>query len=217
MAIFGANDGPANLVLNQVNAGSMFPASVSGAQVLFDGVPAPMIYALAGQVSAVVPFEVAGKQQTVIQYQYNAGNGNVVSNTVTVPVVAALPGIFSLDASGTGPGAILNPDNSVNTAANPVPMGGYIQIFATGGGAVVGGAMDGALAPGAGDLVTQPVTATIGGVTAPVLYAGPAPGLVNGVIQVDLTVPVGLASGAQPVVIKVGNASSQKGITVAVQ
>ena len=217
VAIFGANDGPANLVLNQVNAGSMFPASVSGAQVLFDGVPAPMIYALAGQVSAVVPFEVAGKQQTVIQYQYNAGNGNVVSNTVTVPVVAALPGIFSLDASGTGPGAILNPDNSVNTAANPVPMGGYIQIFATGGGAVVGGAMDGALAPGAGDLVTQPVTATIGGVTAPVLYAGPAPGLVNGVIQVDLTVPVGLASGAQPVVIKVGNASSQKGITVAVQ
>jgi uncharacterized protein (TIGR03437 family) len=185
--------------------------------VLFDGVPATMIYALAGQVSAIVPFEVAGKQQTVIQYQYSDGNGAVVSNTVTVPVVAALPGVFALDASGSGPGAILNANYSVNSAANPVAAGGVIQVFGTGGGAIVGGATDGGLAPGAGGLVTQPVTATIGGVTANVLYAGPAPGLVNGVMQIDLTVPAGLAAGAQPVVITVGTVASQKGITVAVQ
>jgi trimeric autotransporter adhesin len=115
-------------------------------------------------VSAIVPFEVAGKQQTVVQYQYNAGNGSVVSNSVTLPVTAAAPAIFAINASGSGPGAILNADYSLNTAANPVAAGSYIQIFATGGGAIVGGATDGALAPGAGSLVTQPVTATIGGV-----------------------------------------------------
>jgi len=136
---------------------------------------------------------------------------------VTVPVVAALPGIFSLNTSGTGPGAILNTDYSVNSASNPVAAGGAIQVFGTGGGAIVGGATDGALAPGAGSLVTQSVTATIGGVAASVLYAGPAPGQVNGVMQVNLQIPEGLAAGSQPVVITVGTAASQKGITVAVK
>ena len=91
-----------------------------------------------------------------------------------------------------------------------------MQIFGTGGGGIVGGATDGALAPGAGSLVTQPVTATIGGMTATVDYAGPAPYLVNGAIQVNLTIPPGLTPGPQPVVITVGTAQSQAGITVAV-
>jgi uncharacterized protein (TIGR03437 family) len=175
------------------------------------------VYARANQVSAIVPFEVAGEKQTAIQYQYNPGNGAVISNTVTVPVVAALPGIFALDASGSGPGAILNQNSSVNRASNPAAAGSVIQVFGTGGGATVGGATDGALAPGAGSLVTQPVTATIGGVPAKVDYAGPAPGLVNGAIQVNLTIPAGLSPGPQPVVITVGTAASPNGITVAVE
>ncbi|MGA2592693.1 MAG: endo-1,4-beta-xylanase [Bryobacteraceae bacterium] len=217
VTIFGSNYGPANLAINQVDSSGRFPASVSGVQVLFDGVPAPMVYARANQVSAIVPFEVAGEKQTAIQYQYNPGNGAVISNTVTVPVVAALPGIFALDASGSGPGAILNQNSSVNRASNPAAAGSVIQVFGTGGGATVGGATDGALAPGAGSLVTQPVTATIGGVPAKVDYAGPAPGLVNGAIQVNLTIPAGLSPGPQPVVITVGTAASPNGITVAVE
>jgi len=217
VTVFGANLGPGTLVGAQVDSSNMFPTSVAGAQVLFDGMPAPLVYAEVNQVSAIVPFEVAGKQQTVVQYQYNAGNGSVVSNSVTLPVTAAAPAIFAINASGSGPGAILNADYSLNTAANPVAAGSYIQIFATGGGAIVGGATDGALAPGAGSLVTQPVTATIGGAPANVIYAGPAPGEVNGVLQVDLQVPAGLASGPQPVVITVGTAATQNGITVAVQ
>ncbi len=217
VTVFGANLGPGTLVGAQVNSSNMFPTSVAGAQVLFDGVPAPLVYAEVNQVSAIVPFEVAGKQQTVVQYQYNAGNGAVVSNSVTLPVTASAPAIFAINASGSGPGAILNADYSLNTAANPVAAGSYIQIFATGGGAIVGGAIDGALAPGAGSLVTQPVTATIGGAPANVIYAGPAPGEVNGVLQVDLQVPTGLASGPQPVVITVGTAATQNGITVAIQ
>jgi endo-1,4-beta-xylanase len=217
VTIFGADYGPADLVATQLTGSGDFPTSVAGVQVTFDGVPAPLVYAKTGQVSAIVPFAVAGKQQTVIQYQYNPGSGAVVSNTATAPVAAAAPAIFSLDASGSGPGAILNVDYSVNSAANPVAAGGAIQVFGTGGGGIVGGASDGAPASGAGTLVTQPVTATIGGVAANVLYAGPAPGLVNGVIQVNLTIPAGLTPGPQPVAITVGTAASQKGITVAVK
>ena len=212
----GYGFGPASLVNYQLDSSGKFSTNLGGVEVLFDGVPAPLVYAEAGQVSAVVPFEVAGEQQTAIQYRYNPGGGTVVSNTATMPVAAAVPAIFSLAETGSGPGAIENQDYSINGASNPAASGTEIQIFGTGGGSVAD-AIDGALAPGAASLVTQPVTATIGGVNAQVDYAGPAPGLVNGAIQVNLTVPSGLTSGPQPVVITVGTAQTQAGITVAVK
>ncbi len=94
--------------------------------------------------------------------------------------------------------------------------GNAIILLATGGGTVVGGAVNGALAPGIGQQ-TLNVTATVGGLPANILYSGPAPGLVNGVLQVNLTVPVGLASGPQAVIISVAGGPSQTGITVDVK
>jgi uncharacterized protein (TIGR03437 family) len=194
VTLFQVNDGPPNLTAAQPDSNGLFPSILAGAQVFFDGVAAPLIYAVAGQVSAVVPYEVAGQQQTTIQYQYNG----VKSNAVTVPVAPSAPAIFAADASGSGPGAILNQDNSLNSTANPATGGSVIALFATGGGAID------ALA----------VTATIGGVPATVVYSGPAPGEVNGVMQINLMAPPGLA-GVQPVVVTVGTQSSQSGITVA--
>jgi len=211
VTLFQANYGPGTLVGAQLDKNGLVSSNLASTQLFFDGAAAPLIYALAGQVSAVVPFEVAGKQQTVIQYEYNG----VTSNTVTIPVVQSLPAIFAADETGSGPGSILNQDYSLNTAANPAPGGSVIQVLATGGGTIKGGATDGALAPGVGSQ-TLPVTATIGGVPATVVYAGPAPGEVNGVLQVNLTIPSGL-TGAQPVIITAGNVSSQNGITVAVK
>jgi uncharacterized protein (TIGR03437 family) len=211
VTLFQVNYGPGTLAGAQLDGNGLVSSNLAGTQVFFDGVAAPLIYAVAGQVSAVVPFEVAGKQQTVIQYQYNG----VKSNTVTLPVAQSFPAIFAADATGSGPGAILNQDYSLNTTANPAPGGSVVIVFATGGGTIQGGATDGALAPGPGNQ-TLPVTATIGGVPATVVYAGPAPGEVNGVMQVNLTVPTGMA-GVQPVIISIGNVLSQSGITVAVK
>ena len=217
LAIFGVGYGygPANPV--KVDANGDLPFNFGGVQVLFDGVPAALSYVQAGQVNAIVPFEVAGKSQTMMQYQYRPYSNVLFSNKVAIPVVAAVPAIFALNAAGSGPGAILNQDYSINGASNAAAAGSVIQIFGTGGGAVAGGATDGALAPGIADLVTQPVTATIGGANAKVDYSGPAPGLVNGAIQVNLTVPTGLTPGPQPVVITIGTAQTQAGITVAVK
>ena len=219
LTIYGASAGPASPLSGQVDASGKFPTNLGGVQVTFGGTPAPLLFAQLGQVNAVVPFEVAGQQQTAVQYQYNVPNtGLSFSNTVTMPVAAAAPAVFSLAENGSGPGAILNQDYSVNGASNPAAAGTEIQIFGTGGGAVVGGATDGAAWPAVlGSLVTQPVTATIGGVNAQVDYSGPAPYLVNGAIQVNLTIPSGLAPGPQPVVITVGTAQTQAGITVAVK
>ena len=221
LTIYNANAGagPSSPVTGQADASGKFPTSLSGVQVTFGSTPAPLLFAGPGQVNAIVPFEVAGEQLTAMQYTYNVPMpGLSFANTVTLPVTSAAPAIFSLAENGSGPGAILNQDDSVNSASSPAAAGTEIQIFATGGGAVVGGATDGALWPAVlGSLVTQPVTATIGGVTAQVDYAGPAPNLVSGALQVNLTIPSGLASGPQPVVITVGTAQTQAGITVAVK
>jgi uncharacterized protein (TIGR03437 family) len=211
VTLLQANFGPPNPAGAQLDSSGQVSSNLAGTQVFFDGLAAPVLYATAGQTSAVVPVEVASRQQTVIEYQYNG----VKSNAVTVPVAPSAPAIFSADATGSGPGAILNQDNSLNTTANPAAGGSVIMVFATGGGTIQGGATDGALAPGPGSQ-TLAVTATIGGIPATVVYAGPAPGEVNGVMQVNLQVPTGL-TGAQPVVLTIGNAASQGGITVAVK
>jgi len=211
ITIFGADLGPAALVGTTLDSNGNVSSNLSGTQVFFDGVAAPVIYSLAGQVSVVVPYEVSGKSQTVVQYSYSG----VMSNTVTVPVTQAAPGIFSANASGTGPGAILDLNYRLVSAANPIPAGGVIVVFATGGGTVQGGAKDGVPASGIANQ-SLPVTATIGGQIATVAYAGLAPGLVDGVMQVNLTVPTGL-TGAQPLVVTVGTVASQSGITVAVK
>jgi endo-1,4-beta-xylanase len=211
VTIFQADYGPGTLVGAQLDSNGLVSTNLSGAQVFFDGKAAPLIYALAGQVSAVVPYEVSGKQQTVVQYEYNG----VMSNTVTLAVAPSAPAIFTANASGSGPGAVLNHDYSLNTAANPAAGASFVIVYATGGGTILGGATDGALAPGTGSQ-TLPVTATIGGMTATVLYSGPAPGEVNGVMQVNLTVPTGM-TGAQPLVLTVNNVASQSGVTVAVK
>ena len=211
VTIFQANLGPGTLVGAQLDSNGLVSSNLSGAQIFFDGKAAPLIYAVAGQISAVVPYEVSGKQQTVVQYNYNG----VVSNNATLPVAPSAPAIFTQDTSGSGPGLVLNGGTSLNTAANPAAGGSVVAVLATGGGTIKGGATDGALAPEVGDQ-TLPVSATIGGITATVGYAGPAPGEVNGVMQINLTVPAGM-TGAQPLVIFVGGVASQSGVTVAVK
>lgn len=64
----------------------------------------------------------------------------------------------------------------------------------------------------------QPVSLTIGGQPAQIYYAGAAPYEVWGMLQVTAFVPNGLAPGAQPLVLKIGqNDNSAQGVTVAVQ
>ena len=212
VTIFGANYGPATLVGAAFDTNGLVSSNLAGTRVLFDGVPAPLIYSLTGQVSAVVPYEVAGRQQTSVEYEYNG----VKSAAVTLSVASTAPAIFAVDATGSGPGLILTPGYSVVTAANPAPVGSVVIVLATGAGAVVGDAKTGGIAQGIGQQAAM-ITATVGGFDADIAYAGPAPGLVNGVLQVNLTVPKSLSPGIYPIVLTVGGARTQDAITIAVR
>ncbi len=213
VTLFGSNLGPASIVTLQLNDKGAVTTTLAETQVLFDGVAAPMIYTAAGQVSAVVPYGVAGKGSTKVQVQYQGA----VSNTQTVTVQAATPGIFTLDASGSGPGAILNQDNTVNTSSNPAARGSIIAIYLTGGGVTTPASVDGSVAPAPPPQLVQTPVVTIGGVNAVVKFAGASPGSVTGLTQINVEVPAGAATSlALPVVIKIGNFSSTGVATVAV-
>jgi uncharacterized protein (TIGR03437 family) len=213
VTLFGSGLGPASSVTLQVSNGTV-TNSLSGTQVLFDGVAAPMTYTQNIQVNAVVPYGVAGKTSTQVQVQYQG----VVSNALTVPVHAATPAIFSLDSTGVGPGAILNQDTSINSTGNPAARSSVIALYCTGGGVTSPASADGAVTADASFLLAQLPVVTIGGVNAVVQYAGAAPGSVAGLTQINVVVPAGLAPAlALPVIVKIGDFASTNGVTVAVK
>jgi len=213
VTIFGSGIGPATLVGLQVTPSRMVDSNLADTRVLFDGVAAPLIYVSAGQLSAVVPYGVAGKTSTQVQIEYRGAR----SAAVSLPVAASAPGIFTLDATGRGQGAILNQDGSVNSASRPAARGSVVVLFCTGEGQTEPSVADGTLA---GDVLPRPrlpVSVQIGGLPAEVLYAGAAPGLVAGVLQVNAKIAEGVASGALSISLTVGNATNPAGVTLAVQ
>jgi uncharacterized protein (TIGR03437 family) len=214
VTLFGSAMGPASLSGLQLDSAGKVASTLAGTQVLFDGAPAPMIYTLAGQISAIVPYSVASKPQTQIQVVYQ----NRKSNVIVRPVAATRPALFTQNSSGTGAGAILNQDYTVNTPANAAARGAVIQIYATGEGQTNPAGVDGQVASAVYPKPLAGVTATVGGLPADVVYAGAAPLLVSGVLQVNVTVPAGVTPGPSvPISIKVGQAVSQPGVTVAVK
>jgi uncharacterized protein (TIGR03437 family) len=212
IVIFGKDFGPAALAGLLLTNG-MVTTETGETRVLFDGVAAPMVYAANGQISCVVPYEVAGKTTTQVVVEYKKMKGAAVA----VPVVEAVPGLFSINSSGTGPGAFLNEDNSVNSAANPLERGKIAIFYGTGEGQTTPGGVSGLPATTVFPKPVLPVTVTIGGKSAEVLYYGAAPYMVAGVIQINARAPMDIPAGNAEVIMKSGNNTSQTGVTLAVK
>ena len=213
VTIFGAGIGPTTLASLELTAFGFVGTLIGDTTVLFDGIPAPLIYASAGQTTAIVPYSVAGKTSTQMTVVYQGRT----SAPVTLAVTAAAPALFSADSSGKGNGAILNQDNSPNSPANPADKGSVVVLFGTGEGQTNPAGIDGRIAATVFPKPLGSVKVSIGGIQADIAYAGAAPFLVAGVFQINATVPLGVASGSAPVVVTVGNASSPAGITVSVR
>ena len=191
----------------------MYPTQLGGSRLLFDGVAAPILYAYTTMVAAIVPYSVSVGRTTTMQVEYQGS----LSNAINLGVSAAAPGIFTADASGQGQAAALNQDTTFNSAAHPEARGRIVVFYATGAGQTTPPGNDGHLVQGTLPVLTLPVQVFVGGVQAEVLYAGPAPQMVAGGMQVNARITAGIAaSPAVPLVLRVGNADSQAGVTVAV-
>jgi uncharacterized protein (TIGR03437 family) len=198
--------GPGTAMLSSTENGSDL-------SVVFDGARAPVVYIGPHQINAAVPFSVGPETATTLEVR--AQNRQLA--TITLPVAAATPGLFTQDASGAGPAEVFNEDASVNTSSNPADRGSMVTFFGTGFGPTTPAGVDGEIAAAPASLL-QPAVATIGGRDADVLYAGAAPGLIAGVTKINVRVPIGADSGiAVPVVLRVGGAVTQAGVTLSVR
>jgi uncharacterized protein (TIGR03437 family) len=148
--------------------------------------------------------------QVIASYQ------GLQSAPLTVNVAAAAPGLFSSDSSGHGQGAILNSDGSYNSSSNPAAPGAEIVLFGTGEGQTTPPGVDGLIASGTAPEPALPVSVTIGGQSALIVYKGGIPGVVAGALQINVLIPAGLSAGSQAVLVTVGQISSQPNLTVAV-
>jgi uncharacterized protein (TIGR03437 family) len=217
VALEGANLGPVSGVELQLNPDKLsISRTLAGVQVLFDGTPAALTWVSDKQINAIVPYGVTGSTSVQVQAQ------NGASNVLTVPVQPTTPGIFTLDASGQGGGAIINvQDRNVNGPAHPAAQGSWVSIYCNGGGATNPASVDAALTGLAEPfprLIAQPVSVTIGGIPSPnIQYAGGTPSVVSGLTQITAVVPTGLPSGPNPVLVEIGGQPSQRNVTIYVQ
>jgi uncharacterized protein (TIGR03437 family) len=200
VALFGTG-----LATTTATAKPPYPtANFSGVTVTVNGKNAPLYFVSPGQINALVPFATAGPTAT-IQVQSNGAT----SNTVTVPVAATAPGVYSLNQSGSGSGAVLHADFSVVNDANPAVAGETVLIFLTGMGTTNPTVQDGT-AGTSGTLYksTANVGIYVGDVAGTVAFNGLAPGF-PGLYQINVTLPAPLPApknGRLPLAILTDNA-----------
>jgi uncharacterized protein (TIGR03437 family) len=153
------------------------------------------------QINFQVPWEVAaGPSATIV-----AMSNGTPSAAITVPVLAAQPGIFNYTVGGDTFGAILHANFQLADTAHPAEPGEIVLIYCTGLGAVANLPADGDA--GNGQETRNSPTVTIGGSKAAVSFSGLAPGFV-GLYQVNAQVPATLAKGNQAVTIEMAAATS---------
>jgi uncharacterized protein (TIGR03118 family) len=211
--ISGIGIGPSPLVAATIPAKGALSSSLSNTTVTINGTPAPIVYASASQTSVMVPYEITGSTTANIVVSY----GGQPTASFSVPVVASVPGLFTSNTSGSGEVVAFNADGTVNSSTNPASAGQVVLLFGTGEGMTDPVLADGLVVSDILATPLLPVSVTIGGLPAQVAYAGSGPGLLTGLIQVEVIVPKGAGTGAVPVVLTVGSAKSQTGATIVLQ
>jgi uncharacterized protein (TIGR03437 family) len=213
-----SNVGPAVLTGAQIDSAGKTMTLLGETRVWFDGIAAPMVYSVTGEIGAVVPYAVANRKSTQVVVEYQG----VRSPAVEVPVVSSAPALFTLDSSGKGQAGMLNEKGCCNSARNPAARSSIAALYATGAGQTNPPGIDGSVPP-TGRMSDYPVPAlpvrvTVGGIPAEILYAGAAPHAVAGLLQVNFRIPADAPiGGAVPLVLTVGDHSSPDGVTMAVR
>lgn len=195
-AIFGTN-------LANGKGGAMstpLPTILNGAQVIVNGIHAPLVYVSPTQINFQLPYETPVGSVTV-----RVSNGALISSSLTISVARIAPGIFRAENQH---GAVINQDTTPNSSSNPAAPGSVIVAYLTGIGTVTPPVADGAAPPNSPHSIpaARP-SASIGGVDAPVQFLGLSPGLV-GLAQANIQVPTSLPTGDYPLTVALDNTNS---------
>ena len=195
------------------------PTQLGTSRVVIAGREAPLFFAGElpdfSQINAMLPYTIPVNTTN----QLSVRRGTRRSNFVDVVIDSVQPSIFTINQSGAGQGVVVDGTNPtvVTDVRNPATRGGVVIIYAEGLGAVDQPVVAGqAVPPSPLARAQAPVTVTIGGQNAPVLFAGLTP-FFTGLYQLNVTVPQNLIPGdALPVIITAGGKASLP-VTIAVR
>jgi uncharacterized protein (TIGR03437 family) len=143
MTLYGTDLAP----IGAAAASPLFPTSLNGVTVTFNGIAAPLLYTSGIQINLQVPYEIAGQSQVTMQVSSQSVSP-VISESYILAVAAREPGVFlgSADFSslladsatcngqifaGVQPLAV-NADGSINSCSNPAAPGSTVVIFLNG-------------------------------------------------------------------------------------
>jgi uncharacterized protein (TIGR03437 family) len=180
--------------------GGRYPSLAGGTQVLFDGIPAPLLYTAPDQTNAVAPYEIAGRTSTVI---------TVIQDGVTVhqrvmPVASRAPAfLMPLDKGGNQctingdttiglpvmAGVIVNPDGTQNSCDRPAHLGDIVEFYLTGLGAAPTAPPDGVTYGDPAPPFTLPLKLQINQTDAPIESITGVPGWVSGLWKLRARIP----------------------------
>ncbi len=198
------------------------PTTLGGVSVTLNGTPAPLFFVSPTQINFQFPWELAGTTQASVVVTVNG----VASSAATITLGTSAPGLFSVNSSGSGQGAIQIANTAIfaapagsipNAQTRPAQRGEFLTIYCTGLGEVNN-------RPGSGEAASadplSPTTATptvtIGGVPASVSFSGLSPGFVA-LYQVNVEIPQNAPPGDSiPVVLTIGGVSSNT-VTIGIQ
>ena len=203
--------GPSTPASGSVSKG-VLGTSLAGVKVLFNGTPAPLLFAGPTQINVVVPSEVVNATTATIEIV-------TASGPLTGPAIPVAPSWPGVVLSGDQPGdgllpvaAALNEDGTVNSAANPASLGSIISVWVSGGGLSTYPVPDGTVrtqmqmgaptlpvvafaAPLYFGILAFPGQMLQGALSTEVVYAGDAAGMVAGMTQINFLIPSEIHSG----------------------
>jgi uncharacterized protein (TIGR03437 family) len=176
-----------------VTANLPWPASLGGTSVTVNGTAVPLLAVSGTTIDFYIPADTAAGTAVV---KVLPGSGPAATMSVTIAAVA--PGVF-FDAA-TGYGAVLRAGTGTSTASSPAGTNDVVEIYCTGLGPTQ--------TSGTLELTRYTPSVYIGGTAAAVLYSGLT--ATPGVYQINAQVPSGLASGVEPLQVRVGTAASNE-------
>jgi uncharacterized protein (TIGR03437 family) len=198
VSVVGSALGPETPVAHDLRSHEDVRDELGEVRVWFDDVRAPLTFVSDSEIKAIVPYAVAERESAKVTVEYRGAR----SEGIEVSIDQIAPGVFTADQSGTGQAVALTEDMLPNSAERPAARGSVVTLYATG---------EGLPKP------MLPAAVTVAGVAAEVLSATLAPGL-PGVLEVRFRVPASIAGGAAvPVVLLIGDTSSQPETTIAIE
>jgi uncharacterized protein (TIGR03437 family) len=207
LRLIGRGIGPTAATPGIINSSDIVTTSVAGVEVTFGGVPAPLLSVSAGEIDCIAPFEIASQGGTTsIQIQYNGTQSNPVQMNVEATAVEVL--------------AVLNPYFVLNSSSNADPDS-TVTLYLAGVGQTNPPSQDGQVnqAPFAQSGVPIQLQYSEPGlnngvtVNAQILYAGAAPGLIAGILQVNFVAP---PPGSAPITVTVQVPGSRNNFPVSI-